>query len=51
MANGRRNERICGQSESRLNYYVYIYIYIYLALWCGPRIASLPLPRYGVRGD
>ena len=22
-----------------------------LALWCGPRIASLPLPRYVVRGD
>ena len=22
-----------------------------LALWCGPRITSLPLPRYVVRGD
>ena len=22
-----------------------------LALWCGPRIASLLLPRYVVRGD
>ena len=20
-------------------------------LWCGPRIASLPLPRYVIRGD
>ena len=22
-----------------------------MALWCGPRIASLPLPRYVARGD
>ena len=22
----------------------------HLALWCGPRIASLPLPRYVLRG-
>ena len=22
-----------------------------MALWCGPRIASLPLPRYVVKGD
>ena len=24
---------------------------VVLALWCGPRIASLHLPRYVVRGD
>ena len=27
------------------------YYYITLLMWCGPRIASLPLPRYGVGGD
>ena len=28
-----------------------MYIMVVRALWCGPRIASLPLPRYVVRGD
>ena len=26
-------------------------MYLFMALWCGHRIASLPLPRYVVRGD
>ena len=28
-----------------------VFIIGFSALWCGPRIASLPLPRYVVRGD
>ena len=38
---------------SSLNFGIHSYIYNVLtclyALWCGPRIASLPLPRYVVR--
>ena len=29
----------------------YAIVYFKIALWCGPRIASLHLPRYVVRGD
>ena len=30
---------------------IYFTLYIHMALWCGPRIASLPLPMYVVRDD
>ena len=39
-------QEICAEFEGTV-----IIQYKYCALCCGPRIASLPLPRYVVRGD
>ena len=36
---------------SQYSLIIKIFIHNLLALWCGPRIASLPLPRHVVRGD
>ena len=51
----QHNTQVYGMPPHTTNITIFminvLYFSLYMTVWCGPRIASLTLPRYVVRGD